>query len=245
LAERVKTMIRTKVLLLALALTVPPLATAARAQTRYALPEPTNPATGAEVRIRLMSGVPFAASELSVAELRDVRLDRLWRSGRVELDFDDAGGVATFRVAAPGVQLIAYSPRGEAGSATEVASFGKALVVVGPASRKEQIWRSELGQRLEIVPATDPVALLESGGTLEVQILFRREPLAGATVVAVAEDAPAESYKRAVTDTLGRVRFDLDRSGRWLIHLAHKGYERGDDPGWTLFQSSLLLVSGP
>ena len=229
----------------ALALAVIPLATAARAQTRYALPESAHPATGDEVRIRLMSGVPFAAEKLPVAELGDVRLQRLWRSGRVELEFDDAAGAATFRTTAPGVQLIAYAPRSEAGSATEVASFGKALVVVGAASRKEQIWRSELGQHLEIVPATDPVALLESGGVLEVQILFHREPLAGATVVAVAEGAPAESYRRAVTDTFGHVRFDLDRPGRWLVHLAHKSYERGEDPGWNLVQSSLLLVSGP
>ena len=236
---------RTLVLLFALALAAPPLATAARAQTRYALPEPAHSATGAEVRIRLMSGAPFAAEELPAAELRDVRLERLWRSGRVGLELDDAGGAATFHATAPGVQLIAYVPRDEAGSAADVASYGKALVVVGPASRKEQIWRSELGQRLEIVPATDPVALLESGGTLEVQILFRREPLAGATVVAVAEGAPAESYRRAVTDTFGHARFDLDRPGRWLVHLAHKSYERGDDPGWSLFQSSLLLVSGP
>ena len=188
---------RTLVLLFALALAAPPLATAARAQTRYALPEPAHSATGAEVRIRLMSGAPFAAEELPAAELRDVRLERLWRSGRVELELDDAGGAATFHATAPGVQLIAYVPRDEAGSAADVASFGKALVVVGPASRKEQIWRSELGQRLEIVPATDPVALLESGGTLEVQILFRREPLAGATVVAVADSlqrvAPASA----------------------------------------------------
>lgn len=231
--------------LLALALAVISPATAARAQTRYALPETTHPATGAEVRIRLMSGVPFAAEALPVAELSDVRLQRLWRSGRVELELDDAGGAAPFRATAPGVQLIAYEPRAEPGSATDVASFGKALVVVGPASCKELIWRSELGHHLEIVPATDPVALLDRGGTLEVQILFRREPLAGVTVVAVAEGAPAESYRRAVTDTLGHARFDLDRPGRWLVHLAYKSHERGDDPGWSLFQSSLLLVSGP
>jgi hypothetical protein len=230
---------------LALAVAAISLATAAPAQTRYVSADPARPAPWAGVRIRLMSGVPFAAEKLSVAELGDVRLERLWRSGRIELKFDDAAGTATFRATAPGVQLIAYAPRAEAASAADVASFGKALVVVGPASRKEQIWRSELGQLLEIVPATDPVALLESGGTLEVQILFRREPLAGATVVAVAEGAPAESYKRAVTDTFGHVRFDLDRPGRWLVHLAHKSYERGDDPGWSLYQSSLLLVSGP
>ena len=86
---------RTVARFFALALAVIPLATVARAQTRYALLETTHPATGAEVRIRLMSGVPFAAKELPAAERRDVRLQRLWRSGRVELEFADEGGAAT------------------------------------------------------------------------------------------------------------------------------------------------------
>jgi uncharacterized GH25 family protein len=125
-----------------------------------------------------------------------------------------------------------------------VASFGKAMVVVGNASPHETIWRSELGHRLEIVPETDPVALERGDDVFEAQVLFRREPLPGATVVAVAEDSPAESYRRVMTDALGRVRFELDRSGRWLIHLAHKSVERDAMGRGTLFESSLLLTRG-
>jgi len=55
----------------------------------------------------------------------------------------------------------------------------------------------------------------------------------------------AASCRRGVTDVMGRVRFELDRPGRWLIHLAHKSFEWETTRGWTLYESSLLLTSGP
>jgi uncharacterized GH25 family protein len=125
------------------------------------------------------------------------------------------------------------------------AAFAKAVFVVGAARPGEKIWRSELGQRLEIVALSDPVVLARHGGLFEAQVLQDREPLAGVTVVAVVESAPEESYLQASTDTRGRVRFDFDRPGRWLVHLAHKRLEAGPEPGWILLQSSLTFDVGP
>jgi hypothetical protein len=220
-------------------------ASAARAQGLHLSTEPARPTAGTEIRVTLSRGMPFAGEVLSADAARGVRLQRLWRSGRSDLEPDPATGVARFRATEPGVQLVAFGPRGDGGGSGEVASFGKALVVVGGTASNAAIWRSELGQELEIVPETDPVTLAESGGSLQVQVLFDREPLAGATVVAVAESPAGDSYLRSLTDTLGRARFDLDRPGRWLVHLAHKGFERGDEPGWALYHSSLLLFNGP
>ncbi len=212
------------------------------AQSIYTLVEPPFPEVGDEVRIRLMSGAPFQGQPLTPGESQGSLLQRLWRSGRTSLTTDPA----TFQPSEPGVQVIAFFPHGaDGGASRDSGSYGKALLVVGEAGAGEKIWRSELGQRLEIVPQTDPVSLVGQGGKFEVQILLDREPLAGATVAAAAEAAPAESYKRAMTGMLGHVSFDLDRPGRWLIHLAHKRFERVPEPGWILLQSSLLLTVGP
>jgi hypothetical protein len=206
-----------------------------QAQALYLSAEPEHPDAGEEIRVRLMSGAPFDGQ---ATETDSVRIQRLWNAGRTLLD--DETGSAAFRPDSPGVELIA-SLAGD----DEVSSFGKALLVVGEPSRSGRIWRSELGQRLEIVPETDPLELARRGGALQIQVLFDREPLSGATVVAVAEEAGTKHYRQGQTDEMGRVRFELDRPGRWLVHLAHKSFEQIDDRGWTLYQSSLLLAAGP
>jgi hypothetical protein len=236
-------MTRNAAVSVALVLASPLSAASVRAQTLYLSAEPARPQAGDEVRVTLTSGVPFAGTALAGGDRPAMRLERLWHGGRVILEGDSAGGPATFHPAEAGVQLVAYGPRD--GVDEGLASFGKAVLVVGEPERGGRIWRSELGQRLEIVPETDPVALARAGGQLEIQVLFRREPLAGATVVAVAEGATEESYRRRVTDRSGRVHFDLDRPGRWLVHLAHKRLGRGGESGRDLFQSSLLVAAGP
>jgi len=211
-----------------------------QAQALYLSAEPEHPDAGDQIRVRLMSGAPFDGQ---ATETDSVRIQRLWNAGRTVLD--DVTGSAAFRPDSPGVELIASLAGDDAEGGDEASSFGKALLVVGEPSRSGRIWRSELGQKLEIVPETDPLELARRGGALQIQVLFDREPLSGATVVAVAEDAGTKHYRQGKTDEMGRVRFELDRPGRWLVHLAHKSFGQIDDRGWTLYQSSLLLAAGP
>jgi len=213
------------------------------AQTFYVLPEPLHPVPGDKIHVLLMSGTPFGDGALPAPDPLP-RLDRLWRAGRVSLK-TDADGMAAFTAGEAGIQLVAAAPAETSGAGAGIESYAKAIVVVGRPADSGQIWRSELGQRLEIVPQDDPVALAVKGGRFEAQILFEREPLAGVTVVAVLQGDPAGSYRRSASDTNGRVRFDLDRPGRWLLHLAHKNFEAGSETRGVLCQSSLLLTAGP
>jgi len=208
------------------------LAVQIHAQAIHLSVDPDRPLPPGEVRVQLLGGQPFA-DEAPPAGTSATGLEQLWHRGRALLEVED--GAATFRVGEPGVHLLATRPPG--------ASSAKALVVVGEPLHRETIWRSELGHPLEIVPRTDPVGLALGPGDLEIQVLFRREPLAGATVVAVAEGSSGRTYRSAVTDGRGEASFDLDRPGRWLVHLAHKG--RDGERGWALFQSSLVLAVGP
>jgi len=216
------------------------LAVQADAQAIHLSVDPHRPLPLDEVRVQLLGGQPFAG-EVPLSAGSAPRLERLWHRGRAILEVED--GTATFRVGEPGVHLLATRSSEEPGVSDGPASSAKVLVVVGEPLHRETIWRSELGHTLEIVPRTDPVGLAIGPGDLEIQVLFRREPLAGATVVAVAEGSSGRAYRSAVTDGRGEASFELDRPGRWLVHLAHKG--RDGERGWALFQSSLVLTVGP
>ena len=93
-------------------------------------------------------------------------------------------------------------------------------------------------QRLEIVPQTDPVKLSRDGGTLEVQVLYEREPLAGVRLLALPRGAAADEHVIAITDEIGVAKFDLTRAGLWLVELAYK--HEG-----VRSRSTLVLRAGP
>jgi hypothetical protein len=190
-------------------------------------PAPVEP--GGEVVVRLYDGDPFAGSEQPYRAAAVGLFQRLWRAGRANLaGVEGAPPLARFRVDEPGVQVIVYNDGG-------ARAFGKALLVVGDAPEGDPLRYSELGQRLEIVPQSDPVELLRRGGTLEVQVLFEREPLAGARVVAVPAADPSNGLEAAITDEIGLARLRLGRAGRWLVRVRHRP---GDE---TRISSTLTL----
>ena len=171
---------------------------------RWIMAEPASAEAGQEIAIRLFDGEPFQGEERACRPGGGSRLQRLWKKGRENLP------AAIFRPSEAGVQLVGYS-------STATGDYCKALIVVGDAARDDPIRWSELGQRLEIVPQSDPVVLRKSGGMLQVQVLFEREPLAGVRVVALPQAAPIEGRKKGRSDEIGLVSFRLDRPGRWMI----------------------------
>lgn len=93
------------------------------------------------------------------------------------------------------------------------------------------------GQALELIPAADP-RKLKVGGTFAAQVRYQGNPLADATVKAVyagyqepKSEGPAGAEKRhgitrypveTRTDAQGRVEFEPDRAGHWLVILSHR-----------------------
>jgi hypothetical protein len=191
-------------LILLLAVAIPAFATPAWSAGLWILPDPPSGEAGQEITVRLFEGQPFQGEERAYRAGREVRFQRLWKKGRQNLS------AALFRPSEAGVQLVGYS-------SPATGDYCKALMVTGEAGRDDPIRWSELGQRLEIVPQSDPVVLLQSGGMLQVQVLFEREPLAGARVTAIPEAAPVEGGKKGRTDEIGLVSFRLDQPGLWMI----------------------------
>lgn len=205
--------------------------------------DPLAPSVAEEIRVRFLEGKPFRGRELAFDDSRVELLQRLWRNGRRNLG-GEAGRtpMAAFRVDRPGVQLVVYS--GRSADSPVADTFCKAVVVVGTSERRDPLRWSEVGQRLELVPQSDPVGLVERGGRLEVQLLYEREPLADTVVTAVPE-TDSKALRTAKTDEIGVVGFELDRPGRWVIAVQHRA--RCSDCGTPApvdFRASITVVSG-
>ena len=96
----------------------------------------------------------------------------------------------------------------------------KALVQVGGVTGGD-LHKRVVGQRVEILLLQNPY-LLDPGDDLEAQVLFKGKPLRDRVVMAFNTDGQRPvSESTARTNADGIVRFKLDQSGIWLIHLVH------------------------
>jgi len=183
----------------------------ARSAGLWLLPDPASIEADRDIAVRLFEGEPFQGEERLFYGAPNIRFQRLWKKGRENLSAVRQGKpAAIFRPTEAGVQLVGFS-------SPATGDYCKALMVVGDAGRDDPLRWSELGHRLEIVPQSDPVVLLESGGMLQVQVLFEREPLAAARITAIPQVAPVEGRMKGTTDEIGLVSFPLHRPGLWMI----------------------------
>jgi uncharacterized GH25 family protein len=97
-----------------------------------------------------------------------------------------------------------------------------------------------LGFPLELVAEQNPYAL-HAGEDLPVRLTYENRPLAGALVVAMNRQAPAEKLA-ARTDLAGRVRFRLRPGGMWLVKAVHMvPAPAGATAQWESFWASLTF----
>ncbi len=94
----------------------------------------------------------------------------------------------------------------------------KAVVQVG--GKSDETYSKKLGQRLEILPKTDPGAA-RPGDRLTVSVFFEGRPLQRAQVAAYNRRSGTTNKQEVRTDEKGQARFEINRSGLWLIRLVH------------------------
>jgi hypothetical protein len=208
--------------------------TPAGAATLWLEPDIVAPRANQPVQLRLMLGERFAGEERAIDGEAVVAFQRLRKNGRDNLPRDHATQpAASYTTGGAGVEIVTLTWQGKTGD-----YFCKSVQVVGAAEPGHPLRYSETGQRLEIVPQTDPVELAREGGTLEVQVLYEREPLAGVRLLALPRGAAADEHVIAITDEIGVAKFELTRPGLWLVELAYK------HEGARL-RSTLVLRAGP
>jgi hypothetical protein len=101
----------------------------------------------------------------------------------------------------------------------------KTLLPVGggqatPVARPDLTYATRTGQRLEIVPANDPL-LMKPGDALGLQIFFDDKPLAGALLKAWNKQGGQTLIIRAKTAVDGKATFNLPYAGGWMISVVH------------------------
>lgn len=77
-----------------------------------------------------------------------------------------------------------------------------------------------VGQRLEILPMTDPLALTP-GDALSVRVIFEGKPLQGALLKAWHKQGNQTLTIRARTSADGIASFNLPYNGAWMISVVH------------------------
>jgi hypothetical protein len=87
------------------------------------------------------------------------------------------------------------------------------FIYVGSGAR-DRSWASPLGLNLEIVPETDPTALV-AGANFRVRVLRRGVPLPGFSIGVQREGENASNF--VPTDKNGRAWIQLPRPGRWIL----------------------------
>ena len=106
--------------------------------------------------------------------------------------------------------------------------FVKTLIRIKPATdatpsaatRPDTTHAALTGQRLEILPMTDPLALAP-GDVLSVRVEFDGKPLAGALLKAWHRRGGQTLIIRAKTAADGSASFDLPYAGPWMISVVH------------------------
>lgn len=88
------------------------------------------------------------------------------------------------------------------------------------AATPDMTWATRTGQRLEIVPLANPLALRPLD-PLAVQVLFEGKPLAGALLKAWYKRDGQTLTVRATTAADGKATLTLPYAGAWMISVVH------------------------
>lgn len=115
----------------------------------------------------------------------------------------------------------------------------KALLRGGGAANGRSVHTRPAGLDLDLVPAVSPYDL-GVGDELELTLLWRGAPLAGARVDAVARETPEALYSRR-TDERGVVRLPLTAPGFWRIAVVHMTEADGGEADWRSVWSTLTF----
>lgn len=125
-----------------------------------------------------------------------------------------------------------------------VANAPNAVESSAPAA-PDMTYATRVGQRLEIMPLTDPLAM-SPGDTLGVRVMFEEKPLAGALLKAWHKHDDQTLIIRSMTSTDGSARFNLPFSGAWMISVVHMvPAVAAKDADWDSLWGNLTFVMPP
>ena len=113
--------------------------------------------------------------------------------------------------------------------------------VAPPKPIDDRTYALETGQRLEIIPVNDPLAL-RPGGVLELRVLIEKKPLEGALLKAWHKRGNQTLIIRSRTAADGTASFDLPYAGPWMVSVVHMVKVSGvNDVDWDSLWGNLTF----
>ena len=101
------------------------------------------------------------------------------------------------------------------------------------------------GQRMEITPLADPLAL-SAGATLRFQLRFDSKPRPGVLVKAWHKQGDQVTTIRSTSDAQGRFEMTLPFAGHWMLNAVHMvAAADSSDVDWDSFWGSLSFALAP
>ena len=168
------------------------------------------PLRGGVAELREPSGAPDERVAID-------RLQRIWRSGRDNVD--NVRELRRTNVRGPMLYRLDATPRLDRGGILR--RYAKSLRVA-PGGGK--LHASEFGQPLEFVLIEDPTRAIGQATTLVVQLLFEREPLERASVKLWRVEADRTFEETTLkTDVNGRMSLPLPGDGAWALTARYEG----------------------
>ena len=112
--------------------------------------------------------------------------------------------------------------------------------IVNADGRCDATWSTATGQRIEIVPQSDPCAAAP-GATLSFQLLFDASPLPGHLAKAWFRRDGQTFVVRAIADEHGIVAFTLPFAGPWMVSTVRMIRADADAVDWDSWWASLTF----
>jgi hypothetical protein len=120
---------------------------------------------------------------------------------------------------------------------------GDGDTAVKGAQSTEDCWNTASESRFDILPTADP-SNLQAGSSLQVQVLFDGQPLAGQSVGLMAEGGTPLTMQRS--DGMGIVNIEFKNAGQHLFYATNLRPQNGDDFNWESdFVTLSVNVSPP
>jgi uncharacterized GH25 family protein len=112
-------------------------------------------------------------------------------------------------------------------------------LVPGGGEGEPSHWYEPLGYPLELTPVTNPL----QGREVTLRLGYNGKPLAGRRVVAFTREEPEQKQLR-ISDADGRVTFDVNRPGLWLVKGVHMRPHDKENADWISYWASLTFRRG-
>ena len=208
-------------------------------------PDEFTPVAEQVVSVSLREGVDFKGNTLPYIKTWFADFSITDSTGRNNVESIQGNDPAAEIVAAPGAQLLGYQSqpsfveleaakfnkyledegiefiqaeresRGESQSPAPeyFVRCAKALLQTGPAN--DDVYKSKLGYKLELIPQSNPYALNENN-ELVFQLIYDDAPIKDRLVQAFNKSDP-EVIQKVRTDDNGMATVKIDRAGIWLV----------------------------